>query len=254
MWEIAHTSLATKGCTHEPPRYLVINGLADCRSWRRTVVPHLYRPAPRQGDHRAFDSTERIRGKTVRTGRPYVSGKSRGLARIDVAGVSPQWLRNFLDQHDLGEVSGADGMSRLIQDTVRGPDVAFVSWARSPDGIPSTPVPDLVPDFVIEMLGTGDTAGEMARKRREYCHAGVRRVWMVDPRGRTAAVFRSPEDFDHPKMSWSSTKKERSTAAKSCRDGRSTFQSFSHGWTESGFGATKRGSEGRNRTLVPNGR
>ena len=121
--------------------------------------------------------------------------KAVGWQESMLAGVLLQWLRNFLDEHNLGEVSGSDGMSRLFGDTVRGPDVAFVSWDRLPGGIPATPVPDLVPDFVIEVLSVGNTRGEMARKRREYFHAGVRLVWMVDPRGRSVAVFRSPEDF-----------------------------------------------------------
>ena len=120
--------------------------------------------------------------------------KAVGWQESMLAGVLLQWLRNFLDEHDLGEVSGADGMSRLFKDTVRGPDVAFVSWARLPDGIPTAPVPDRVPDFVIEVLSVGNTRGEMARKRREFFHAGVRLVWMVDPQGRTVAVFHSPED------------------------------------------------------------
>ncbi len=34
----------------------------------------------------------------------------------------------------------------------------------------------------------------MARKRREYFQGGVRSVWMVDPRNRTIAVYRSSED------------------------------------------------------------
>lgn len=60
--------------------------------------------------------------------------------------------------------------------------------------LPSDPVPDLVPDFVVEVLGVHNTRAEMSRKRREYFHAGVRLVWMVDPRARTVAVFQSPEE------------------------------------------------------------
>ncbi len=65
-----------------------------------------------------------------------------------------------------------------------------------PDGrIPDDPIPELVPNFVIEILSAGNTRAEMARKRREYFHAGVELVWFVDPRGRTAAVFTSAEDY-----------------------------------------------------------
>ena len=34
----------------------------------------------------------------------------------------------------------------------------------------------------------------MSRKRREYFHAGVELLWMVDHRFRTVTVFRSPQD------------------------------------------------------------
>ena len=34
----------------------------------------------------------------------------------------------------------------------------------------------------------------MSRKRREYFHAGVELLWMVDHRSRTVTVFRSPQN------------------------------------------------------------
>ena len=112
-----------------------------------------------------------------------------------LTGVLIQWLRNFLDECPLGVVSGPDGMIRLFDDTVRGPDVAFVAWDRLPNRrIPSDPVPGIVPNFVIEILSSGNAYSEMSRKRREYFHAGVQLVWMIEPRDRTVAVFRSSTD------------------------------------------------------------
>ncbi len=120
--------------------------------------------------------------------------KAMGWQESLLAMVLAQWLRNFLDNHDLGVVTGPDGMSRLFGDTVRGPDVALVSWSRMPGGrLPTDPIPDLVPDFVIEVLSISNTRSEMARKRREYFQAGVRLVWMIDPRRRTVAVFTAAE-------------------------------------------------------------
>ncbi len=121
--------------------------------------------------------------------------KAMGWQESLLAGVLLHWLSSYLDDNETGLATGADGMTRLFGDIVRGPDVAFVSWSRLPDGrIPADPIPDLVPDFVIEVLSISNTRGEMARKRREYFHAGVKLVWMVDPRSRTVAVFTSPED------------------------------------------------------------
>jgi Uma2 family endonuclease len=125
--------------------------------------------------------------------RTLVEKAMRWLQSL-LAGVLIQCLRNFLDQNNLGVITGADGMSRLFGDTIRCPDVAFISWARLPDGrIPKEPIPNIVPDFVVEVLSDGNTRSEMARKRREYFAAGVRLIWMVDPRDRTVAVYRDPE-------------------------------------------------------------
>lgn len=121
--------------------------------------------------------------------------KSMGWPESVLAGILLQWLNNYLDAHRIGVATGADGMTRLFDDTVRGPDVAFVAWDRMPDGqIPTDPIPELVPNFVIEVLSSGNTYAEMSRKRREYFHAGVELLWMVDHRTRTITVFRSALD------------------------------------------------------------
>jgi len=121
--------------------------------------------------------------------------KAIGWQEALLAGVLLQWLRNFLDQKKLGVVTGADGFTRLFKDTVRGPDVAFVNWNRLPDGrIPTAPIPDLVPNFVIEVLSIGNTYGEMSRKRREYFHAGVELLWLVEPRRRTVTIYRTSNE------------------------------------------------------------
>ncbi|MBX3417648.1 MAG: Uma2 family endonuclease [Pirellulaceae bacterium] len=121
--------------------------------------------------------------------------KSMGWQESLLAGVLLHWLHSYLDSNRLGVATGADGMTRLFGDTVRGPDVAFVAWERMPNGqIPKDPIPDLVPNFVIEVLSTSNTYAEMSRKRREYFHAGVEVLWMVDHRARTVTVFNSSLD------------------------------------------------------------
>ncbi|MEM9366059.1 MAG: Uma2 family endonuclease [Planctomycetota bacterium] len=122
--------------------------------------------------------------------------KAMGWQESLLAMVLGHWLQVFLEANDLGLATGADGMTRLFDDTIRGPDVAFVRWDRLPNGrVPEAPIPDLVPNFVIEVLSVSNTRSEMARKRREYFHAGVELAWFVDPRGRTVAVFTSADDY-----------------------------------------------------------
>ena len=93
-----------------------------------------------------------------------------------------RFLLAFVEQHDLGIVAGEAGMLRLAPGLVRIPDVSFVSWARLPQRhVPRQPIPDLVPDLVVEVLSAGNTPREMDQKLQEYFAAGVRLVWYVLP-------------------------------------------------------------------------
>lgn len=116
--------------------------------------------------------------------------KAMGWRESLIAGLLSELLRQYLREHDLGLVSGPDGFMRILKSQVRGPDVAFISWDRLPGGtVPEEAVPEIVPDLAIEVLSEGNTYAEMSRKRREYFHAGVRQVWMVDLNERTVAVY-----------------------------------------------------------------
>jgi Uma2 family endonuclease len=100
----------------------------------------------------------------------------------------------YVDQTDLGICVGADGMMRIAPGLVRIPDLSFIGWDRLPGHeSPREPIPDLAPDLAVEVLSEGNTTAEMARKVREYFEAGVRLVWLIDPRKRTARVFSTLE-------------------------------------------------------------
>lgn len=118
--------------------------------------------------------------------------KTMGFGEATLALVIGRFLLEFIDAHDLGVATGADGFIHLFPDMIRIPDVAFVSWARLPgQEMPKVPVPELVPDLVVEVLSKGNTKEEMDRKRKDYLRAGVRLLWYVDPATRTASVFRA---------------------------------------------------------------
>lgn len=123
--------------------------------------------------------------------------KPMGWLESMLGAVLIQWLRSFVSDRNLGVVTGADGFTELYSDTVRGPDVAFVAWSRLPGGqLPTSPLPCLVPNFVIEILSKGNTYGEMSRKRREYFQAGVELMWMADHRNRTITVYKTSQRFE----------------------------------------------------------
>jgi Uma2 family endonuclease len=104
-------------------------------------------------------------------------------------------LSNFAAPRNLGHVTGEQGMMRLFPGLVRIPDVAFASWDRFPQRRwAGEPIPDLVPDLAVEVLSESNTPAEMSVKIGEYFSAGVRLVWLVDPKVRAATVFTKVDD------------------------------------------------------------
>lgn len=99
-------------------------------------------------------------------------------------------VRAFVKPRDLGVVSGADGMIRLLPGLVRIPDVAFISRDRLPSGrVPHEAVLPMAPDLAVEVLSDSNTIAEMTRKREEYFSAGVRLMWVFDIDARNVTVY-----------------------------------------------------------------
>lgn len=100
-------------------------------------------------------------------------------------------LADHVDAHRLGSVLAAETGFQLATapDTVRAPDVAFVSRERLPDPEPAG-YAALAPDLVVEVLSPGDRPGETLAKVADWLNAGTRLVWVVDPVRRQAHVYR----------------------------------------------------------------
>jgi len=121
--------------------------------------------------------------------------KTVGFYESYLAMALSHLLRCFLDEHNLGIITGPDGMLRLAPGLVRIPDVSFISWDRLPNReVPQVSIADVVPDLAVEVLSKGNTPAEMERQRSDYFAAGVRLVWYVDPATRTVRVYTGPED------------------------------------------------------------
>ena len=79
-------------------------------------------------------------------------------------------------------------------DTVRAPDVAFISKARF------TPPPEEAfwpgaPDLAVEIVSPGDTIREIDEKVKAWMDAGARMVWVLNPAWRAATVYRSATEI-----------------------------------------------------------
>jgi Uma2 family endonuclease len=136
-----------------------------------------------------------------RTGRLYelVDGvlveKVMGYEESSLTCEIIRLLGNFLAEHDLGNLAGADGTLKLMPGLIRVPDVSFVAWDRLPSrAAVRKPVPNLAPDLAVEVLSKGNTKAEMRRKLKDYFLAGVRVVWFVNERKRTVQVFTAPDE------------------------------------------------------------
>jgi Uma2 family endonuclease len=152
------------------------------------------RPAPGAANERHVLAIERRENRLYELREGVLVEKIMGYEESSLACEVIYYLKRFLDEHDLGNVAGADGALRLMPGLVRIPDVSFISWDRLPDRrMPTKRLPDLTPDLAVEILSEGNTAGEMDRKLRDYFFSGTRLVWYIDPQRRSVRVYTSPD-------------------------------------------------------------
>ncbi|HEX6746497.1 MAG TPA: Uma2 family endonuclease [Longimicrobium sp.] len=137
-------------------------------------------------------------------------GVRRELVRGELREMSPAGSRHgrigakilsrlevYSAANDLGEVYNSDTGFRLFStpDTIRMPDVSFVTRPRVDE------VGDIegfwpgAPDLVVEVISPTDSFSDVDEKVSEYLAAGCRMVVVVNPKRRTATVYRSRGDI-----------------------------------------------------------
>lgn len=105
-------------------------------------------------------------------------------------------IASLLDAHvranGLGAVVAGDAGFVLSRspDTVRGPDVAFVSAERSRAADPGRAF-EGAPDLAVEVVSSSNRPGEIHAKIADYLAAGGQLVWVVDPKTRTVTTYRT---------------------------------------------------------------
>jgi Uma2 family endonuclease len=132
---------------------------------------------------------ELVEGELIRMAP---TGGEHGVLTISLGYL----LYSHVKAQDLGIVCGAETgfVLRRTPDTVRAPDVSFVTKERIPaSGVPKTYWP-FAPDLAVEVVSPSDRFDEVQTKVAEYLTAGTRLVWVVDPATRTIFVYRSLRD------------------------------------------------------------
>ena len=106
-------------------------------------------------------------------------------------------IGSHIQQQQLGHVTAAETGYILFtnddgKDTVRAPDVGYISYERMPDRLAPTYIP-LPPDLAIEVVSPNDKADDIEAKINQYLKAGVRMIVFVYPALRTVNVFKGSE-------------------------------------------------------------
>jgi Uma2 family endonuclease len=128
---------------------------------------------------------ELVRGELVRV---TPAGREHGVLSVFLA----YELTTFVRRRSLGRVY-ADGVGYILArnpDTVRGPDVSFVSRTREAALKAVRGFIPGAPDLAVEVRSPDNSLADLVVKADEYLAAGTRLVWIVDPRPRTVEVRR----------------------------------------------------------------
>lgn len=116
-----------------------------------------------------------------------------GFEHGEIAMALGERLRAYVRKKHLGAVPAAETGYRLRTnpDTVRAPDVSFVSKARREKlGRLKGYFPG-APDLAVEVVSPDDAAELVKSKVKEYFDAGSKLVWIIYPETRDIVVFRS---------------------------------------------------------------
>jgi len=100
-------------------------------------------------------------------------------------------LYTHVKAHKLGKTYAAETGVYLQHnpDTVRAPDAMFISNEREAQITDPIKFIDVAPDLAVEVLSPNDTWTEVETKIDEYFLAGVRLIWVIDPKQEIVAVY-----------------------------------------------------------------
>jgi Uma2 family endonuclease len=119
-----------------------------------------------------------------------------GHSRIEAGLIARLWLHARTNEY--GDVYSSDAGFVFAHnpDTVLSPDAAFLRHDRVPSPEEHERFLTVVPDLAVEIISPSDRMPQVREKAEYYIEAGVRLVWVVNPRNRTVTVY-SPDSPPH---------------------------------------------------------
>ena len=176
----------------KPPR------VTDRRRLKKIFTAEDLLHLPEAPDGRRYELVE---GKLYEMPPP---GPRHGYITSNVAFL----IETYVRRHRIGRVMAGDTGFLLGRDpdTVRGPDVAYISYERFPEDreLPDR-YEDILPELAVEVVSPSDTRRYVREKAEAWLAAGVAVVWVLDPRigevtvyraGRGTSVFHGEETLD----------------------------------------------------------
>lgn len=128
---------------------------------------------------------ELVRGEVVRRSFPSLR---HGVIAVEIAAR----LLAFVKPRSLGHVFVETGcVTARDPDTVRGPDVAYVSSERMGGQPPPETFLPFAPDLAVEVISPSQRPKQVREKVQDWFAGGARRVWLIYPRTRNVYVLRS---------------------------------------------------------------
>jgi Uma2 family endonuclease len=120
---------------------------------------------------------ELVKGELVEMSPP---GMLHGRLAIRLASA----MNQLAESRKLGQVFVEAGYYlERHPDTVRGPDISFLSAARiEREGLPEEGFFSGAPDLAVEIVSPGDLDAEVQGKVKDYLDHGCQLVWVIRPR------------------------------------------------------------------------
>lgn len=133
--------------------------------------------------------SEGVRGELIRGVLHQTVGT--GIEHGEIAMNLGAMVRNFVRPNRLGRVVGPDAGIRLERDpdTVREPDIAYISAEKLPLDTRVRGYAEVVPDLVVEIISPSDQPVSVQDKAQMWLRFGVQLVMLVDPDARTVTVL-----------------------------------------------------------------
>ncbi len=134
--------------------------------------------------------SEGIRGELIRgvLHETMASGEEHGEIVTNMVLI----LGGFVKPRRLGRLVASDVGVRLERDpdTVREPDLAFISAEKRPLGVRNTGYIEVAPDLVVEIVSPSDRPADVVEKARMWLSYDTGLVWVVYSDTRTVGVHR----------------------------------------------------------------